>query len=81
MSLVDDVYRLHPHQVKEACDVMLTASIALEVGTDWRIHFIRAKNRSVGRLRRIFDVLSKTDISTARGISKALTEVNVVTTE
>lgn len=79
MSLIDDVYKLHPHQVKEACDVMLDASIAMEVGNDWRMHFKRAMHKTQGRQRRIYKIMSQLSADEMDSVSKSLADV--VTTQ
>ncbi len=76
MSLTTQVFQLKPDEVKEACSVMLNASIALENNGNWREIFRRAKHKhSAGRLRRIYALLEKAQAEDIDSMSKSLADV------
>lgn len=61
-------------QVKEVKNVLLEACTAMELGGDWREVFRRARNRRVGRMRRIYDMLYEADIKAIDMAAQTLTE-------
>lgn len=78
MSLTTQVFQLKPHEFREACDVMLDASIALENGGDWREIFRRSKHsRPAGRLHRIYALLEKAEPEDIEQMAASLAEVDI----
>ena len=76
MSLTSQVFQLKPHEVREACDVMLNASLALENGSNWREIFRRGKHsRPTGRLHRIYALLEKAEPEDIERMASSLAEV------
>lgn len=57
MALATQIYKLKPKQIKQLADTMLNASIVYQTGGNWREIIRRAKQRKVGLLRRIYDML------------------------
>ena len=57
MSLTSQITELNDVQLHSLHNTMLDACTALELGGDWREIFRRAKNRHVGRMHRIYDLL------------------------
>lgn len=78
MSLTTQVFQLKPHEVKEACGVMLDASIAMENGGKWREIFRQAKHKhAAGRLRRIYALLEKAEPNDIEQMAASLAEVRL----
>lgn len=78
MSLTSQVFQLKPHEVKEACGVMLDASLALENKGNWREIFRQAKHKHfAGRLRRIYALLEKAKPEDIEQMAASLAEVEL----
>jgi hypothetical protein len=59
--LSNQLKALKTAQILELHDVLVTACTAAELDGDWREVFRRAKNRKVGRMRRIYELLYNAD--------------------
>lgn len=56
MSTIDILVNMHPKTRARLADILLTAALIFEQGRgDWRTYVYLAKNRSVGRLRKILE--------------------------
>lgn len=54
MSTIDILMNMHPKTRVKLADILLTAALIFEQGRgDWRTYVYLAKNRTVGRLRKI----------------------------
>jgi hypothetical protein len=74
MSVVDEVYRLSPEQVKVLCTVMIEASLAKELDGSWKEIIRRAKFRKVGRQRKILEAIETLNDKQFDNVSKSLAE-------
>lgn len=75
MSLVEEVYRLKPEQVKELCGLLLEAALVYEVtGSGWRKVIRKARNKKFGRQRKILEAIEKLSDSAFDNVSKQLAE-------
>lgn len=76
MSLTSQVFQPNPAEAKEACNVMLDASIAMENGGNWREIFRKAKHRHCAvLLRRVYALIETAHQHDIEQMSKILSEV------
>lgn len=71
--LSTQLHRLKPAQIQELAGTMLEASIGHAGGGHWQETFRRAKQRKVGLMRRIYDLLQTATAEEIEGMTKALT--------
>lgn len=72
MRLVDRANNLSPRHIKELCDTLLDMSLLKETGGDFRMVLTRAKNRTVGNRRKIYETLETLPDADLEKISAAL---------
>ena len=72
MSLTSQLKNLSPQQIKSLSDTMLNASIAFETGGNYREIFRRAKQRKIGLMRRIYELLEQAPYEDIENLSKSL---------
>ena len=74
MTLVERSRRLKPQHIKELCDTLLNMSLVKETGGDFRMVLRKAKNRTVGSRRKIYETLESLPEADLEKISAALCE-------
>ncbi|WP_347987711.1 hypothetical protein [Methylomonas sp. AM2-LC] len=74
VSLTSQLKNLSPQQIKSLSDTMLNASIAFETGGNYREVFRRAKQRRIGLMRRIYELLEQAPYQDIENLSKVLAE-------
>ena len=72
MTLVERARRLSPRHIKELCDTLLDMSLVKETGGDFRMVLRKAKNRTVGSRRKIYETLEALPDTDLEKISAAL---------
>ena len=75
MNLVTLIPKLNANQLSELHEVMTNASLAYELGGNFKEIFRRAKHRKIGRMRRIYQRLENCDIKQIEAMSKSLGEL------
>lgn len=75
MNLVTIIPRLNSTQLNELHETMTSASLAYELGGDFKKIFRAAKHRKIGMMRRIYERLENCDIKQIEAMSKSLGEL------
>ncbi len=74
MSLASQVMQLSRQQLHEMYNAMLDGGIAHEFSGDYQMIFRRMKNRRIGRMRRMYELLEHATPEEIRAVARALTE-------
>lgn len=74
MTLVERAQQLNPRHIKELCDTLLDMSLVKTMGGDYRMVIKRAKNRTVGNRRKIYEELEVLPSDDLERIASALCE-------
>jgi hypothetical protein len=64
-----------PTQMSSVCNELLNASLVREVGGNYRITLMKAKNRSLGRVKKLYEGVLALRDDEFDVISKAISEV------
>lgn len=75
MSLARQIPNLSTEQLKAVHACLVEAGIAYEAGGNWREIFRRAKQRKVGLVRRIYELMEKADRHGIDRMTQALVEL------
>ena len=74
LRLTNQLKNLSPEQIKSLSDTMLNASIAFETGGNYKEIFRRARNRSIGLMKRIYELLLNATQEEIENLSRNLTD-------
>jgi hypothetical protein len=75
MTLTNQLHNLNPKQLKHLSATMLDTSIAFETDGDWREIIRRAKQRKVGLLLRIYELLLTATREEIDAMARSLAEI------